>query len=232
MPEVRLLIITPRPERFAHWLAELKAACLDVVLLPPDRGELGRAVRDAVPQVVLVDPWDGRVDLQAIRRSLGRLHMGAGIAYVIVAERGQVLAADFEDADDMIDAEASAEEVLFRVRRAALHRPPSSLRLDELELRPDSYEAVVGGTPIALSPLQFALLWCLATQPNRVFSREELARRVWRVAPGDAARRVYTCVHRLRDRLGEYGRRALVVVPGTGYRLVPRSAESPEFGDP
>jgi DNA-binding response OmpR family regulator len=192
---------------------------MEVEIVPPERRELNRAARGVPPEVVLADSQDGP-GLTRLRDLLGRLHLGTSIAYVAVTRGPQVATAAVEEADDVLDAAAAPEEALYRIRRAAERRPPATLQLDELVLRSASYEAVVAGRAVLLSPLQFALLWCLASHPNRTFSRDELEARVWRASPTPCARRVDTCIHRLRDRLGDFGRRCLRAVPGAGYSLV------------
>jgi DNA-binding response OmpR family regulator len=81
---------------------------------------------------------------------------------------------------------------------------------------------------MALSGFEHRLLCHLATDPSRVFTRDELLREVWGYqCPGEARTRTLdTHAHRLRTKL----RRAtdvplLVNVWGVGYRLTAPEAE-------
>ena len=104
--------------------------------------------------------------------------------------RGGTGSGGAEEADDLLDVAAAPEEgaLPHPARRGAppARDPPA---LDELETAFQLLdEAVVAGRPVLLSPLQFALLWCLASHPNRTFSRDELEARVWRgILPTRAA---------------------------------------------
>ncbi len=70
-----------------------------------------------------------------------------------------------------------------------------------------------------LSRLEFDLLTQLATEPQRVFSREELLRVVWGFRAPGATRTVDSHASRLRRKLGGDGRRWIANVRGVGYRL-------------
>ena len=64
----------------------------------------------------------------------------------------------------------------------------------------------------------------MARHPGRVFSREELLRKVWRYDYVGETRTVDVHVRRLRAKLGDKSR-MIQTVTGTGYKLVsaPRS---------
>jgi DNA-binding response OmpR family regulator len=70
------------------------------------------------------------------------------------------------------------------------------------------------GDDVVLSPRECDLLEVLARRPSRVFTRDELLDRVFGDAGGPGV--VDTYVHYLRRKLG---RRAVLTVRGTGYRL-------------
>jgi DNA-binding response OmpR family regulator len=71
-----------------------------------------------------------------------------------------------------------------------------------------------------LSKKEFALLRTLASEPTRVFTREELLRGVWGFRSIVATRTLDSHACRLRKKLNVGGGGFLVNVWGVGYRLV------------
>jgi DNA-binding response OmpR family regulator len=126
-----------------------------------------------------------------------------------------------EGVEDVIEATAAPEEVVFRVRRAMerLLQQPPALQVGELVLYPAEREAVLGGRRVSLRSREFQLLRFLVSRPNRVFRREELALHVWGSDSPASLRIVDTYICRLRTRLGAFGQERIQTVRGIGYRL-------------
>ena len=86
-------------------------------------------------------------------------------------------------ADDYVVKPFSYSELRGRLdallRRACARPRLGRLRVGALELDPMSRETWVDGAPVHLTNKEFALLRALATEPTRVFTREELLRDVW-----------------------------------------------------
>jgi DNA-binding response OmpR family regulator len=72
-----------------------------------------------------------------------------------------------------------------------------------------------------LTAKEFDLLWFLASNPNRVFSRNQLMNRVWGYASALDTGTVTVHVRRLREKLEDDASRPqlLETVWGVGYRL-------------
>jgi DNA-binding response OmpR family regulator len=101
------------------------------------------------------------------------------------------------------------------------HRPGSGrLRIGPLELDPLARQVWVGGQHVALSKKEYALLRALASDPTRVFTREELLRGVWGFRTLCSTRTLDSHACRLRNKLRVDGARLVVNVWGVGYRLV------------
>jgi DNA-binding response OmpR family regulator len=79
------------------------------------------------------------------------------------------------------------------------------------------------GADVHLRPKEFALLALLATEPGRVFSRDELVDRIWGPTYAGGARTVDVHIRWLRAKLEEHPSRPVhvITVRGTGYRLDP-----------
>ncbi len=76
------------------------------------------------------------------------------------------------------------------------------------------------GERLSLSQKEFALLRLLATEPTRVFTKEELLRTVWGFRSMGTTRTLDSHACRLRAKLGAQGDHFVLNVWGVGYRLV------------
>lgn len=193
-------------------------ALIDIGLPDGSGLDLIRAVRGADGVAGRVDP---RVPLVVVSGRTDELDRIRGF------ERG---------ADDYVCKPFSYGEL--RARIAALlwranQRPGAGrLRVGPLELDPPSREVALRGARVELSQKEYALLRALATEPTRVWSKDELLRTVWGYRAIGSTRTLDSHACRLRHKLGRDGDRFVVNVWGVGYRLVDgpvdaRSAEAP-----
>ena len=89
-----------------------------------------------------------------------------------------------------------------------------------------SRESRIGSARIELTFREFELLDFLASNPGRVFTREQLLRRVWRRDPAEGTRTVDVHIHRLRGKLGARYGQCLVTVRRVGYEFAPPSGRA------
>ncbi|HKE77732.1 MAG TPA: response regulator transcription factor [Solirubrobacteraceae bacterium] len=128
-------------------------------------------------------------------------------------------------ADDYIVKSATPAEVVARVkavlRRSAAGRSTTRRRYGHLEVDLAAHEALVDGTPVALTAREFELLTLLVEHPRQVLTREQIFERVWGSWGDRSAVSIY--VRKLRDKLEADPRRPklLVTVWGVGYRFDP-----------
>jgi len=131
-------------------------------------------------------------------------------------------------ADDYVTKPFSPRELAARVR-ALLRRasasvdPPATLAFGDVVLDGGTREVRRAGTEITLTAREFDLLWFLASNMRRVFSREQLMISVWGYEPALDSGTVTVHVRRLRKKVeADPARpRHLQTVWGVGYRLVP-----------
>jgi DNA-binding response OmpR family regulator len=90
----------------------------------------------------------------------------------------------------------------------------------DLEVDPPSREVLLRGRRIELSQKEFALLRTLASDPTRVFTKEELLRTVWGFRSMGSTRTLDSHACRLRQKLARDGDRYILNVWGVGYRLI------------
>jgi DNA-binding response OmpR family regulator len=95
------------------------------------------------------------------------------------------------------------------------------LHIGELTIDPRRRSVTVGGQPVHLTPTENRLLTALATEPQRVFSRDELASVLWGYDSLGESRAVDVHIRRLRAKLEPFGPSAppIVTVRGFGYKL-------------
>lgn len=106
------------------------------------------------------------------------------------------------------------------LRRAGTRPRPGRIRIGPLDLDPFSRVVRLDGTPVHLSKKEFGLLRALATEPARVFTREELLEEVWGFQAHVPTRTLDSHASRLRQKLRASGCRFIVNVWGVGYRLL------------
>jgi phosphate regulon transcriptional regulator PhoB len=127
-------------------------------------------------------------------------------------------------ADDYITKPFSPREVIARVeavlRRVLPARESEAVAAGPLSLDHARREARVGGAELTLTPREFELLYFLAKNPGRVFSRDELLAKVWGYDYRGETRTVDVHVRRLRVKLGEEAARMIATVTGAGYKFV------------
>ena len=129
-------------------------------------------------------------------------------------------------ADDYITKPFEVKELLARVH-AVLRRTEGEeehrgqvLTFDKLVINMDSYELIVDGKKVDTPPKEMALLFHLASSPNRVYTRNQLLDEVWGFDYLGDSRTVDVHVKRLREKLeGVSPRWALSTVWGVGYKF-------------
>jgi DNA-binding response OmpR family regulator len=107
-------------------------------------------------------------------------------------------------------------------------RREGPLRVGELVVDPATRSVRVGERQVELANKEFALLRALATEPSRVFSKEELLRDVWDFRSLGRTRTLDSHASRLRRKLDPDHCRYVVNVWGVGYRHLFEPISVPE----
>ncbi len=182
--------------------------------------------QDEAADVVLVDlrlPGIHGLDVVRSLRATSRVPI---IVVTAQVDSHDVVAGLEAGADDYVTKPFVTKELLARVRTQIRRTSDpdatsSVLSCGPFELRPDTAEVLVSGSPVSLSRTEFKLLEELINSSERVVSRDDLLRRVWGYRnPGDG-RVVDNLVYRLRSKIEEDPAQPLhlITVRGFGYRL-------------
>ena len=97
--------------------------------------------------------------------------------------------------------------------------PAQFLAFGRIEVDTEQVLVLKDGLPIELTQKEYDLICCLASEPGRVFSREELLELVWGYTYMGDSRPVDTTISRLREKIEDVPSRPKIIVArrGRGY---------------
>ena len=180
------------------------------------------------PDMVLLDVMMPRLDGWETCRRIRKL---GDTPVIMLTAKGEtfdkVLGLEL-GADDYIVKPFDSKEGVARIK-AVLRRCAGSgqgdagkgvIEFDNLRLDMNSYELRVMGKVVEAPPKELELLNCLASHPNRVYTRDQLLDEVWGFEYYGDSRTIDVHVKRLREKLaGASDKWELKTVWGVGYKF-------------
>jgi DNA-binding response OmpR family regulator len=138
-------------------------------------------------------------------------------------------------ADDYMEKPFDSKELVARVR-AVLRRQANAglpekipqpapeetgdrVSYPEITVNKDNYTVVYKGKNIDMPPKELELLYFLMTNPNKVFTREQLLDHIWGYDYIGDTRTVDVHVKRLREKIKDTDSWSLATVWGVGYKF-------------
>ncbi len=179
------------------------------------------------PDMVLLDVMMPKIDGWETCRRIRKL---GDTPVIMLTAKGEtfdkVLGLEL-GADDYVVKPLDAKEVVARIkavlRRCAPEAPADAkgvIQFDNLRLDMNSYELRIGGKVVEAPPKELELLNCLASHPNRVYTRDQLLDEVWGFEYYGDSRTIDVHVKRLREKLaGASEQWELKTVWGVGYKF-------------
>lgn len=196
------------------------------VIIVNDGMEAISAFQDSKPDLVLLDIMLPKLDGWQVCREIRKT---SDTPIIMLTAKGEtfdkVLGLEL-GADDYVVKPFDAKEVVARVK-AVLRRTGGNptetvkeVRYDKLVINLTNYELRVNGEQIATPPKELELIYHLASNPNRVFTRDQLLDEVWGFDYYGDSRTVDVHVKRLREKLeGVSDKWMLKTVWGVGYKF-------------
>ena len=183
------------------------------------------------PSAVLLDVMMPKVDGYAVCR---KIREKSNIPIILVTARGEgfekIMGLDI-GADDYIVKPFSPSEVMARLR-AVLRRmvvtDPSEdvtnknlIKIDNLEINIDEYSLSINKEKIALTKKEIETMWTLVSNPNKVFTRDNLLDSLWGFDYYGDSRTVDSHIKRLRAKLDtvEHPNWCIKTIWGKGYKF-------------
>ena len=182
-------------------------------------GEALELAERARPDLVLLGDTAALEECRSWSREVPLIVLGAPEADAV--DRARALE---RGADDFLSRPFLYDELLARIR-AVLRRTapavPDLVRVGAIEIDRPTRRVTVGGRRVDLPAKEYELLLKLASEPNRVFTKEELLREVWGFRSLGKTRTLDSHASRLRRKLARGGEGPFVLnVWGVGYRLL------------
>ena len=97
----------------------------------------------------------------------------------------------------------------------------NEISIKGLTINKDNHKVTVYGEEIKLTPIEFDILYLLASNPGRVFSTDEIFEKVWNEKVYEANNTVMVHIRRLRGKMKEDTRQNKIIttVWGVGYKI-------------
>ncbi len=112
--------------------------------------------------------------------------------------------------------------VLLAKANALLRRssvlPVDAVNAGKISIIPTSHKVFLDGQEITLTYKEYELLLFLMSNPDQIFSREQLLNRIWGYDFGGTTRTVDTHIKTLRQKLGDEGRHIVTLIR-SGYKF-------------
>ena len=182
------------------------------------------------PDLILLDVMMPRLDGWQVCREIRKKSQ---CPIIMITAKGElfdrVLGLEL-GADDYIVKPFETKEVIARIR-AVLRRSGVNdakkariVEYEGLSINMETFELRVNGKPVDTPPKEMELIYHLASNPNRVFTRDQLLDEVWGFEYYGDSRTVDVHVKRLREKLdGVSERWNLKTVWGVGYKFEVRN---------
>lgn len=127
---------------------------------------------------------------------------------------------------DMRELLARLKSLLRRMQKGEMKQESDEVGLGGILLHKGKRTAFAGNRPLDLTPKEYDMLALLLSNPDRVYTREQLLDLIWGMDYIGGTRTVDIHVQRVRKKLGEEYDEVIQTVYGIGYKAVGGSGEN------
>ena len=200
------------------------------VIIANDGATAVKMFREQQPDLMLLDIMLPKLDGWQVCREIRKI---SDKPIIMLTAKGEtfdkVLGLEL-GADDYIVKPFDTKEVVARIkavlRRSGTTAPVAAVQevqYDKLLINLTNYELRVNGVQVDTPPKEMELIYHLASNPNRVYTRDQLLDEVWGFDYYGDSRTVDVHVKRLREKLeGVSDKWELRTVWGVGYKFETR----------
>ncbi len=180
---------------------------------------------DFLPDLILLDIMMPDMDGIEVCRRLREQDRFDNTLIAFLTARGedytQVMALDYGGDDFIIkpikpNVLKSRIRALLRRTRRIEEDPGSVITLDDLSIDPEKFEVRLDDRKIDLAKKEFLILELLMSAPGKVFSRQEIFRRIWGSDVIVGQRTIDVHIRRIREKIGD---KYIKTLKGVGYKL-------------
>lgn len=177
------------------------------------------------PNLVLLDVMMPKVDGFAVCQQIRKV---SDVPILMITAKGEdedrISGLDF-GADDYIVKPFSTGELMARIRAVLRRSTEKTSRrnvfVSNLLIQPELSLIKIGEQSVPLTRKELDLLWILASNPGRVFTRDNLLTMAWGYNTESTDRTIDTHIKRLRAKLDEFDHPGwqIKTVWGVGYQF-------------
>jgi two-component system alkaline phosphatase synthesis response regulator PhoP len=232
----KVLVVDDEPDIIELLAYNLKKEGFDVLTASNGKEALVLA-NEHEPDVVVLDIMMPEMDGFETCLALRANPLTASIPVIFLTAKAgeidEILGLEI-GADDYIQKPISPRLLVTRIKaqvRRSTQRvktetiaAPELLTIEALEINRQNYTVRIDGTEHFFPKKEFELLAFLASNPEKVFDREFLLKRIWGESVQVIERTVDVHISKIREKLGAYNS-YIETVKGIGYRFTTRSEE-------
>lgn len=177
-----------------------------------------------IPDLIILDIMMPKQDGVETCRQIREIPDLTNVFVIFLTARSEEYSevAAFEmGADDYITKPIKPRALMSRInalfrRESKKKKETQTITVDDLVIDRTSYTVVKGDLKISLPKKEFELLYFLAQNPGKVFSRDELLQNIWGTDVYVLARTVDVHIRKVREKIGnEY----ISTIKGVGYKF-------------
>ncbi|MBR3735610.1 MAG: response regulator transcription factor [Lachnospiraceae bacterium] len=231
MAEKQRILIVDDDENIAELISlYLTKECFETRIVGDGESALS-AVKEFNPNLILLDLMLPGIDGYQVCREVRKEELQVPI--IMLSAKGEVfdkvLGLEL-GADDYMEKPFDSKELVARVK-AVLRRykpvvaeapqpePENEVRLTDLTINRSNYSVTFKGRRVEMPPKELELLYFLASQPNHVYSREQLLDQIWGYEYVGDTRTVDVHIKRIREKIGDHDHWKITTIWGVGYKF-------------